>query len=320
MNDRYRQQSFQSRRRENGDLEDHWFDDTGLGNEEQNGGSYRAAQSRSGQGYGSSPTPSYRGSGQGGDEGGYGFGGPGFRGQGSSTSYGQGEFRPGEQRSYSHGGFGPGNHGDYGGPSRYGQGTYEQSNQSDFGGHHCCSQGNYGRGEFVQHRPQRGFGQSQSGYGFGQPSLGHETGYEPRYSRSPYAQQWAQAGSGSSEESKRYCNCGPKGYRRSDERIKEDVNDCLSDGSIDASEITVNVQNGEVTLTGTVENRQMKIQAEYMAERCSGVRDVVNQLRVNRASNSRNSSTGSGLSTQADGDDKQNVQKPKSSAMSGSRG
>ncbi len=42
---------------------------------------------------------------------------------------------------------------------------------------------------------------------------------------------------------------GPKGYTRSDERIREDVNERLTDdGMIDASEIEVDVKNGEVLL------------------------------------------------------------------------
>jgi len=49
---------------------------------------------------------------------------------------------------------------------------------------------------------------------------------------------------------------------------------------IDASEIEIAVQNGEVTLTGKVENRHQKRLAEDIAERCSGVRDVHNQLKV----------------------------------------
>lgn len=74
---------------------------------------------------------------------------------------------------------------------------------------------------------------------------------------------------------------GPKGYRRSDERIQEDVNEALTrDPDVDASEIEVRVQNGEVTLTGTVDERRAKRRAEDVAESCSGVTDVHNQLRV----------------------------------------
>jgi osmotically-inducible protein OsmY len=74
---------------------------------------------------------------------------------------------------------------------------------------------------------------------------------------------------------------GPKGYSRSDERIKDDINDRLSDDSfIDASEIDVTVENCEVVLTGTVDSREEKRRAEDIAERISGVKNVENRLKV----------------------------------------
>ena len=46
---------------------------------------------------------------------------------------------------------------------------------------------------------------------------------------------------------------GPKGYQRSDERVREIVSEALArDGELDASEIEVSVERGEVTLNGTV--------------------------------------------------------------------
>ncbi|HEX4740240.1 MAG TPA: BON domain-containing protein [Caulobacteraceae bacterium] len=74
---------------------------------------------------------------------------------------------------------------------------------------------------------------------------------------------------------------GPSGYRRSDERIREDVNDRLSDDSwLDASNIDVHVHEGEVTLGGTVHDRHDKRHAEDLAERVAGVHHVQNNLRV----------------------------------------
>jgi osmotically-inducible protein OsmY len=78
---------------------------------------------------------------------------------------------------------------------------------------------------------------------------------------------------------------GPKGYSRSDERIKEDVNDRLSDDVfVDASEIEVTVNQGEVTLTGTVNEKSEKRRAEDIAERVSGVRNVENRIKVTSSS------------------------------------
>ena len=98
------------------------------------------------------------------------------------------------------------------------------------------------------------------GQGQGRPESGRE---EEGYAGGPYAGR------------------GPKGYRRSDERIREDVCDRLADHpQIDASEIEVEVHNGEVTLAGTVDNRYAKRLAEDIADTVSGVQDIHNRLRV----------------------------------------
>jgi osmotically-inducible protein OsmY len=74
---------------------------------------------------------------------------------------------------------------------------------------------------------------------------------------------------------------GPKGYTRSDDRIREDVNDRLTDDHLlDASDIEAKVSNGEVTLSGHVESRQAKRRAEDIADRIAGVKHVQNNLRV----------------------------------------
>lgn len=74
---------------------------------------------------------------------------------------------------------------------------------------------------------------------------------------------------------------GPRGYRRSDERIKDDVCQCLTDDAhIDATNIEVTVNDREVVLSGTVQSRFEKRHAEDLIERLPGVRDVINSLRV----------------------------------------
>jgi hypothetical protein len=74
---------------------------------------------------------------------------------------------------------------------------------------------------------------------------------------------------------------GPSGYRRSDERLREIACDALTeDDLIDASGISVEVTDCEITLTGTVEDRAQKRAAEECVERIPGVRDVHNQLTL----------------------------------------
>jgi hypothetical protein len=85
----------------------------------------------------------------------------------------------------------------------------------------------------------------------------------------------------SEERRGRFFGRGPKGYRRSDERIKEDISDRLmTHPDIDASDIDVAVTNGVVTLTGTTEDRHEKRLAEYIAEDVVGIDDVENRLKV----------------------------------------
>jgi osmotically-inducible protein OsmY len=74
---------------------------------------------------------------------------------------------------------------------------------------------------------------------------------------------------------------GPVGYTRTDEKIREQVCELLTDDDhIDATHIEVIVKHGEVILTGTVDDRRTKRMAEEVAEHVAGVKDVQNQLRV----------------------------------------
>ena len=105
----------------------------------------------------------------------------------------------------------------------------------------------------------------------------------------------------------RFTGRGPKGYTRSDERIREDVSDRLEQhGEIDATEIEVRVSNGEVTLEGTVEDRRTKRLAEDIIETCPGVKQVHNRIRVQgnggeREKGSNKTSPSSGQSTSGQG-------------------
>lgn len=70
---------------------------------------------------------------------------------------------------------------------------------------------------------------------------------------------------------------GPKGYKRSDESIFEDVCDMLTKNPyVDASDIVINVNEGIVYLNGLVTDRQSKKMAEFAIENVSGVVDVQN--------------------------------------------
>jgi hypothetical protein len=74
---------------------------------------------------------------------------------------------------------------------------------------------------------------------------------------------------------------GPKNWLRSDTRIHDEVCELLArDPHIDATNIDVVVKNGEVTLDGTVPNRQTKRLAEEALDDVLGVNDVHNRLKI----------------------------------------
>ena len=80
-----------------------------------------------------------------------------------------------------------------------------------------------------------------------------------------------------------YSGVGPKNYQRSDDRIMEEVNERLTQhGQINARNIHVDVKDGEVTLTGTVDSRRTKRMAEDTVDTVNGVQDVHNQLKIDK--------------------------------------
>jgi hypothetical protein len=93
-----------------------------------------------------------------------------------------------------------------------------------------------------------------------------------------------------------YAGKGPKNYQRSDDRIREEISDRLTDDPrIDASDLIVDVQSCEVTLSGTVTDRDQKRRAEDLAESISGVKEVTNNIRLARQAESADQSSRSGI-------------------------
>ncbi len=196
---------------------------------------------------------------------------------------------------------------------------YEEPYYRGYGGERRYG---YGRGGYYSEpyqgrRPSRYYGEPQGAYDYGRYEYGergrepyYQRGFEDREYREPYYGGRRERGAeergfferagdeirswfGDEEAERRrrmdemrrgmYAGRGPRGYRRSDERIREDINDRLTDDwRIDASDVEVTVNNGMVTLTGRVNSREEKRRAEDIAERVSGVTDVSNQLRVGR--------------------------------------
>lgn len=85
------------------------------------------------------------------------------------------------------------------------------------------------------------------------------------------------------ESVKNFFGVGPKGYQRSDERIREEVCEALArHPAVDASDIEVRVKDAHVILTGTVESRLMKRRAEEALDGVWGIEDVRVELTVPR--------------------------------------
>ena len=81
---------------------------------------------------------------------------------------------------------------------------------------------------------------------------------------------------------------GPKGYERSDERLKEDISERMyANEDFDVSDVTIEVAKGVVTLDGNVADRYSKYMIEEMVDSIPGVKDVDNRLRIRRGDESR---------------------------------
>ncbi len=195
----------------------------------------------------------------------------GYDERGDTRQRGYSGRQGGEDRSYSR-------ERDYG-PSRYDNGLeYFTSESQD--------------GRDFSRRGGRSYG-ARPGYGYGERSYGREAGYDRDYEGYDNRDRGfiERAGDeiaswfGDEDAARRrrmdHRGSGPANYKRSDERILEDINDCLTDDwQLDARNIEVSVNDGEVTLNGTVDHRNSKRRAEDLAEDISGVGHVQNNLRV----------------------------------------
>jgi len=74
---------------------------------------------------------------------------------------------------------------------------------------------------------------------------------------------------------------GPRGYQRSDERLREEVYDRLiQQTDIDVSDIEVAATEGVITLSGAVDSRWEKHRVEDLVDSIWGAKDIRNNLRV----------------------------------------
>lgn len=75
------------------------------------------------------------------------------------------------------------------------------------------------------------------------------------------------------------------GYKLKDTLIYEEVCEALLNNSrVDATDIEIKVEDGRVTLTGTVDDREMKREVELSLEHIPGVKDVFNLITLSEFS------------------------------------
>ncbi|WP_063776700.1 BON domain-containing protein [Microvirga massiliensis] len=265
---------------------------------EREGRGFSSGYASEGRGFGGG----YGREGRGFGAGEYGEGGR-FGGSRGGEDDGRGSGRESRRGGYGGSGFGREEYGRGGGYSggfaggfgreEYGRGGFERGPGSWSEGR----SGDYGR---------EGFGRGARDWSSGDYGRGEERGFWDR--ASDEVSSWF--GDEDAERRRRedmrgeHRGRGPKNYTRSDDRIREDVNDRLSDDPlVDASEIEVQVSGCEVTLSGTVDSREAKRRAEDIAERVSAVKHVQNNLRVNQqGTRGAWASTSANLGTNARGD------------------
>ena len=80
-----------------------------------------------------------------------------------------------------------------------------------------------------------------------------------------------------------FVGCGPRGYRRADERVRDDCERLTDDPWGDAPDIGGTLSGGEPTLDGTVDDRRRKRPAQDCVEDVPGITDVHGRLRARRA-------------------------------------
>ncbi|MGZ3744679.1 MAG: BON domain-containing protein [Pseudobdellovibrionaceae bacterium] len=137
----------------------------------------------------------------------------------------------------------------------------------------------WGRGASEEESPRGGRAYYDEGSYGSQQSMGSQYGSQSYGSQQDMGYQRG----GRTEATGRYVGRGPKGYTRSDERIKEEICEILTrDPNVDASDIEIEVKEGEVTLSGFVPDRKMKHSAEDLIEKCMGVKDIINNLRIQK--------------------------------------
>jgi BON domain len=269
----------------------------------------------------------------------YGQGGQGYDPRNEQRGYGGGEERYGRPSWQDHYGFGQRTHwrepfeyrGEQPGRSRYREGTSAGHFPRDQYGHEHSSEQLFGRQPFGPPEDPHYYGTGAAGWGgpgftggayaYGngprdqerqleseysdESALSYEQpprpAYGPAYAQG-YGRQYARYPIASRPYARNPYPQGPKGYQRSDERLKEDISERLMESHyIDCSDVSVDVRGAKVVLEGTVPSRHMKHAIEDLVDACPGVQEIDNRVRVAGAMSQSQSSAGSQSNLQTGG-------------------
>ena len=174
--------------------------------------------------------------------------------------YGRGQWQG--QREYGRNLPGQNNSG-YDTERAYGQGSRQDDARSD-----------YARASWTQEHDYQGPRYGSTGRGGGQYAHAHI------YGGAGFRQQGKRYWFDEGDQRGQFRGTQPRGYERSDERLRELACERLTDADLDASDIEVKVSQGTVTLEGSVRARWMKHAAEDLIDDLGGVKDIQNHLRV----------------------------------------
>lgn len=178
------------------------------------------------------------------------------------------------QRAFGHGHTGQNNSG-YDREREYGQGRDHDDARSDLA-----------RASWTQEHDYQGprYGATNRRDSPSRGEMGRQDGHTDTHGSAGFRQQGKRYWFDESDQRAGFRGTAPRGYQRSDERLRELACERLTEADLDASDIEVKVSQGVVTLEGSVRARWMKHQAEDIIDDLGGVKDIQNKLRVGSAS------------------------------------
>lgn len=253
--------------------------------------------------FGSSGTQGYRASGMDSNSGGYrsenrgSFGNAGYgndygnqdwnRNRNSGNQYGNDNDWNRGQRHQNTGGSWSSDHGwqDHNRSNmNYGSGNDSQRDYGNrgYGGGYGNMRADYGRSDWDRNRTKNRYGGDTSNHGNANQGGVDNNWWEKTKDK---VSSWFSDDDDRDDRRRReygsHRGKGPSDYRRSQDRIREDICDRLTDDDrVDASNIRIQIEDDVVILSGAVNSREEKRRAEDLVESVSGVHNVENRLRV----------------------------------------